>query len=40
MSDEAVREATATFERWHEAFNARDAAGMVAEMHFPHVRLT
>jgi hypothetical protein len=39
MSD-AVDGATAAFERWHEAFNARDSAGQVAEMQFPHVRLT
>jgi hypothetical protein len=37
---QAVREAQATFERWHEGFNSRDAAAQVAEMHFPHVRLT
>ncbi len=39
MSD-PVAEAQATFDRWHEAFNARDSAAMVAEMNFPHVRLT
>ena len=39
MSD-PVSEAKAAFERWHEAFNARDSAAMVAEMNFPHVRLT
>jgi len=39
MSD-PVAEATAAFERWHDAFNARDSAAQVAEMHFPHLRLT
>ena len=39
MSEEAIQEAKNTFERWLEAFNARDDQGMVAEMHFPHHRL-
>lgn len=39
MSD-PVTEAKAAFDRWHDAFNARDSAAMVAEMNFPHVRLT
>lgn len=28
-----------TFERWAQAFNDRDADAMIAEMHFPHMRL-
>jgi len=36
----SASEAIAAFNRWHEAFNARDSAAMVAEMNFPHVRLT
>ncbi len=39
MSD-AVDGAKAALLRWHAAFNARDSAAQVAEMHFPHVRLT
>ena len=38
MSDPAT-EATAAFKRWASAFNSRDADAMVAEMHFPHMRL-
>ena len=38
MNDPA-REAIETFKRWAAAFNARDADAMVAEMHFPHMRL-
>jgi hypothetical protein len=32
-------EAIAPFERWAKGFNDRDADAMVAEMHFPHMRL-
>ncbi|HJO81378.1 MAG: hypothetical protein QGG34_08340 [SAR202 cluster bacterium] len=39
MSD-AVNQATASFERWNAAFNARDMDAMIAEMHFPHRRLS
>ena len=39
MSD-SVDQAKASFERWNAAFNARDMDGMVAEMHFPHRRLS
>ena len=35
----ASEAAIATFRRWAQAFNDRDADAMVAEMHFPHVRL-
>lgn len=28
-----------TFRRWAQAFNDRDADAMIAEMHFPHMRL-
>ena len=38
MSDSAT-EAIDTFERWAQAFNDRDADAMIAEMHFPHMRL-
>ena len=38
MNDPAT-EAIETFKRWAAAFNARDADAMVAEMHFPHMRL-
>ena len=38
MSD-SVAQATACYERYAAAFNARDIEGMVAEMHFPHRRL-
>ncbi|TDI93634.1 MAG: hypothetical protein E2O75_01440 [Chloroflexi bacterium] len=38
MTDPA-EEAIAAFKRWAAAFNARDADAMVAEMHFPHMRL-
>ena len=38
--NDPVTEAQAAFDRWHDAFNARDSAAMVAEMNFPHVRLT
>ena len=38
MSDPAT-EAIAAFKRWAAAFNSRDADAMVAEMHFPHMRL-
>ncbi|MCH8310519.1 MAG: hypothetical protein IIB17_08500 [Chloroflexi bacterium] len=39
MSD-SVEQAKASFKRWNDAFNARDRDGMVAEMHFPHRRLS
>jgi len=32
-------EAINSFKRWSMAFNERDARGMIAEMHFPHIRL-
>ena len=35
-----VEEAIGVFERWGEAFIAQDVDGMIAEMHFPHVRLS
>ena len=37
---DSVGQAKASFERWNAAFNARDMDGMVAEMHFPHRRLS
>jgi len=39
MAD-AIEQAKASFGRWNTAFNARDMEGMVAEMHFPHRRLS
>ncbi len=39
MSD-SIEQAKASFTRWNAAFNARDLDGMVAEMHFPHRRLS
>ncbi len=39
MSD-PIEQAKASFNRWNTAFNARDMDGMVAEMHFPHRRLS
>ena len=39
MSD-SIEQAKASFNRWNTAFNARDMGGMVAEMHFPHRRLS
>ena len=39
MSD-PIEQAKASFTRWNTAFNARDIDGMVAEMHFPHRRLS
>ena len=38
MSNSA-QEAIDTFARWAQAFNDRDADAMIAEMHFPHMRL-
>ena len=38
MSDPA-RDAIESFERYLHAFNERDVDGMLAEMHFPHMRL-
>ena len=37
---DAIEQAKASFGRWNTAFNARDMEGMVAEMHFPHRRLS
>ena len=37
---ESIEQAIASLERWIAAFNARDMDGMVAEMHFPHSRLS
>jgi hypothetical protein len=34
-----ANEAIETFKRWSQAFNDRDAEAMIAEMHFPHLRL-
>ena len=34
-----AQEAIKSFTRWSAAFNARDADAMIAEMHFPHMRL-
>jgi len=34
-----AEEAIETFTRWAQAFNDRDADAMIAEMHFPHMRL-
>ncbi len=36
----AATEAIEAFRRWSDAFNARDSDRMVAEMHFPHMRLS
>ena len=36
---EPAQEAVAAFKRWADAFNARDTGKMLAEMHFPHMRL-
>ena len=38
--DDSGKEAVETFRRWAAAFNARDADAMIAEMHFPHMRLS
>lgn len=38
-TDEAEREALGAYRAWQDAFNARDVEGMLARMHFPHVRL-
>lgn len=35
-----AEEAIAAFRQWAKAFNARDTDGMVAQMHFPHMRLS
>ena len=40
MITDAIEQAKASFERWNYAFNARDMEGMLAEMHFPHRRLS
>ena len=37
---DSVEQAKASFMRWNDAFNARDRNAMVAEMHFPHRRLS
>jgi hypothetical protein len=34
-----AEEAIQAFARWAQAFNDRDADAMIAEMHFPHMRL-
>ena len=39
MSDSIVQ-AKASFQRWLTAFNTRDVEGMIADMHFPHRRLS
>ena len=41
MSEAAAagRAALEAYRAWQEAFNARDVEGMLARMHFPHVRL-
>jgi hypothetical protein len=39
MSDPG-QEAIDTFMRWAEGFNRRDTEAMLAEMHFPHMRLS
>ena len=36
----SIEQATACYERYKTAFNARDIEGMVAVMHFPHRRLS
>ena len=38
-SSEAARAAIAAYRAWQDAFNERDVEGMLARMHFPHVRL-
>ncbi len=38
-TDEAERAALEAYRAWQDAFNARDVEGMLARMHFPHVRL-
>ena len=38
-SPEAGRAASEAHRAWQEAFNERDIEGMLARMHFPHVRL-
>jgi hypothetical protein len=38
-TDPVLVECLATLDRFMDALNAYDAAGMDAEMHFPHVRL-
>ena len=37
---DSADQAKASFDRWNAAFNARDMDGMIAEMHFPHRRLS
>ncbi len=39
MTDSA-QEAIAAFRRWNDAFNARDTETQLAQMHFPHLRLS
>ena len=39
MSD-SIEQAQASFERWNRAFNTQDMEGVLAEMHFPHSRLS
>jgi|TARA_B110001454_G_scaffold199762_1_gene204839 hypothetical protein len=35
----STEEAKAAFRRWLDGFNSRDSQAMIAEMHFPHLRL-
>ena len=35
-----VEEAKESYKRWLQGFNSRDRAAMVAELHFPHLRLS
>jgi len=35
-----IEEAKASFQRWNSAFNAGDVEAAIAEMHFPHRRLS
>jgi hypothetical protein len=39
MNDPA-KEASESFRRWSNAFNARDTERQIVEMHFPHLRLS
>ena len=35
-----VEEAKESYKRWLQGFNSRDRDAMVAELHFPHLRLS
>ena len=35
-----VEQAKESYDRWLQGFNARDRDGMIAELHFPHLRLS